>query len=79
MNWRTIFLLWVFAALVWIGGWFLWSISVDSRKAQLDEGFAPVFVTGSVVANRQDRNLPWWRKYFRIQAQRWSLVPNIAL
>ena len=55
MNWRTIFLLWVFAALVWIGGWFLWSISVDSRTAQLDEGFAPVFVTGSVPWSQIDQ------------------------
>ena len=55
MNWRTIFLLWVFAALAWIGGWFLWNISVDSRTAQLDEGFAPVFVSGSVPWSQIDQ------------------------
>ena len=55
MNWRTIFLLWVFAALVWISGWFLWSVTVDSRTAQLDEGFAPVFVSGSVPWSQIDR------------------------
>lgn len=55
MTWRTILILWVFAALVWIGGWFLWSVSVDSRTAQLDEGFAPVFVSGSVPWSQIDQ------------------------
>lgn len=55
MTWRTICVLWVLAALVWIGGWFLWSVSVDSRAVQMNEGFAPVFPAGSVPWSRIER------------------------
>ncbi len=55
MSWRTTFALWFVAALVWIGGWFLWSVGVDSRTVKLDAGFAPVFGAGSVPWSQIER------------------------